>query len=107
MKMETIDTDTLRALVAAGSVRNVSLVGQPGGWVAVIHYGMTERVLAAARGNVRVFRTFETMLAWFRKIGIVQFTVDASNYDPDALKDERRRADASERMRRIMNTAKE
>ena len=100
MNANTIDHATLERLVEAGAVRGASIVGQPGGWGVVVQYGMTERVLAAKRGAVRIFRNFETMAKYLKNIGIVRYHVDASNFDPAALQVERSRADASERMRK-------
>lgn len=96
---ETIDHVTLERLVEAGAVRGANIVGQPGGWGVVIQYGMTERVLAAKRGAVRIFRKFETLVGYLRDIGIVRYQVDATNFDAGALKVERQRTDAAERMR--------
>jgi len=96
---DTIDHATLERLVEAGAVRGAHVVGQPGGWGVVVQYGMTERVLAARRGTVRVFRKFETLAGYLKGIGILQYQVDARGYDPVALKVERTRSDASQRMK--------
>ncbi len=96
---DTIDHATLSRLVEAGAVRGASIVGHPGGWGVVIQYGMTERALAAKRGAVRIFRKFETLVAYLKGIGIACYQVDATQFDPVALKTERTRTDASERMR--------
>lgn len=99
----TIDHITLERLVEAGAVHGASIVGQPGGWGVIIKYGMTdgmtERVLAAKRGAVRVFRKFETLVGYLKGVGITCYEVDASKFDPVALKTERKRVDASERMK--------
>jgi hypothetical protein len=95
----TIDHMTLELLVEAGAVHGASIVGQPGGWGVIIKYGMTERVLAAKRGAVRVFRKFETLVGYLKGVGITCYEVDASKFDPVALKTERKRVDASERMK--------
>ena len=41
--METITHPTLVQLVAAGAVRVVVAVGQPGGWTLLVRYGLAER----------------------------------------------------------------
>lgn len=102
---ETIDHATLARLVEAGAVRGANVVGQAGGWGVVIQYGMTERVLAAKRGAVRIFRKFETLAGYLRDIGIVRYQVDATQYDPTAQQGERRRGDAAERMKRAHEAA--
>jgi len=84
MATETIDQKTLSQLVEAGAVRAAHVVGQKGGWGVLFRYGMTERPLAAQRGNVRVFKRFETIVSYLREMGIVHFDVDATQYDPDA-----------------------
>lgn len=99
MTADTIDHLTLERLVEAGAVRGASIVGQPGGWGIVIQYGMTERALAAKRGAVRIFRKFETLVGYLKKIGIAKYQVDATHFDPVALKTERKRTDAAERMK--------
>jgi len=88
---DTIDHVTLERLVEAGAVRGASIVGQPGGWGVVIQYGMTERALAAKRGAIRIFRKFETLAAYLKDMGIVTYQVDASHFDPAALKTGRKR----------------
>lgn len=96
---DTIDHATLEHLVEAGAVRGANVIGQPGGWGVVIQYGMTERVLAAKRGTVRIFRKFETLVGYLKGIGIANYQVDASHFDPVALKTKRKRTDAAERMK--------
>ena len=44
--METITHPTLVQLVAAGAVRVVVAVGQPGGWTLLVRYGLVNRPLA-------------------------------------------------------------
>lgn len=105
MTANTIDHLTLERLVEAGAVRGASIVGQPGGWGVVIQYGMTERALAAKRGAVRIFRKFETLVGYLKKIGIAKYQVDATHFDPVALKTERKRTDAAERMKNAHEAA--
>ena len=102
---DTIDHVTLERLVEAGAVRGASIVGQAGGWGVVIQYGMTERALAAKRGAVRIFRKFETLVAYLKEIGIAKYQVDASHFDPVAGNTERRRTDAAERMKNAHEAA--
>lgn len=99
---DTVDHVTLQHLVEAGAVKGADVVGQPGGWGIVIKYGMTERALAARRGAIRIFSRFETLVNYLKSIGISQFNVNASNYDPA---DKRTRPDSSERMKRTFNAA--
>lgn len=96
---DTIDHSTLIHLVEAGAVRGADVIGQPGGWGVVVKYDMTERALAARRGAVRTFRKFETLVSYLKDLGIVQYSVNAADFDPQALKSKRARPDAAERMR--------
>jgi hypothetical protein len=102
---DTIDHVTLERLVEAGAVRGANIVGRPGGWGVVIQYGMIERVLAAKRGAVRNFRKFETLVSYLKGIGITNYQVDASHFDPVALKTDRKRTDAAERMKNAHEAA--
>ena len=95
----TIDHVTLERLVEAGAVRGAEVIGHAGGWGIVVQYGMTERALAARRGAVRSFRKFETLVSYLRDVGIVEYKVNAADYDPAALRATRARPDSSERMR--------
>lgn len=96
---DTIDHTTLARLVEAGAVRGADVVGHGSGWGVVVKYGMTERALAASRGAVRTFRKFETLVSYLKAMGISQYNVNAANFDPQLLKTNRVRPDASERMR--------
>lgn len=96
---ETIDHTTLARLVEAGAVRGADVIGHGGGWGIVIKYGRTQRALATRRGDVRTFRKFETLVSYLKELGISQYSVNATDFDPQALKTSRVRPDASERMR--------
>lgn len=96
---ETIDHVTLSRLVEANAVRGASIVGQAGGWGVVIQYGMTERALAAKRGSVRIFRKFETLVGYLKNIGVAKYQVDATEFNPGALKLTRRSEVATARMK--------
>lgn len=99
----TIDHSTLEHLAQAGAVHGASIIGQPGGWSVVVQYGAVERALAAKRGAVRVFRKFETLVAYLLGLGISAYRVDASQFDAAAPKVAR--LDASERMTRAHEAA--
>lgn len=96
--LDTIDHATLTRLVEADAVSDASIIGQPGGWGIVIKYGITERALAAKRGSIRIFRKFETLVGYLKAIGLVKYQVDATGFDPTALKSTRRSEVASARM---------
>jgi len=96
---ETIDHVTLSRLVEANVVNGANIIGQPGGWGVVIKYGMAERALAAKRGSVRIFRKFETLVGYLKGIGVTKYQVDATGFDPVALKITHRGEIASIRMK--------
>ena len=96
---ETIDHVTLSRLVEANAVHGANIIGQPGGWGVVIKYGMTERALAAKRGSVRIFSKFETLVGYLKGIGVDKYQVDATGFDPVALKLTNRGKVASDRMK--------
>ena len=97
---ETIDHVTLSRLVEANAVNGANIIGQPGGWGVVIKYGMAERALAAKHGSVRIFRKFETLVGYLKGIGVTKYQVDATGFDPGALKITHRGEIASNRMKR-------
>ncbi len=100
---ETIDHATLEHLAGAGAIRGASVVGQPGGWGVVFQYGTTERTLAVKRGQVRIFKKFDTLAVYLRKIGIETFKTDTKQFDPTVT--HVKRADTSERMRKAHEAA--
>lgn len=97
---ESIDHVSLSRLVEAQAVRGADVVGQPGGWGIVIKYGMVERPLVTRNGGLRIFKRFETLVAYLKDIGIVKYMVDAANFDPEAVKNTVVRPDASSRLKR-------
>jgi hypothetical protein len=99
MPCDTIDHLTLARLVEANAVNGANIIGQAGGWGVVIQYGVTERTLAAKRGSFRVFRKFETLVSYLKEIGVAKYQVDATDFDPVALKLTRNNAGAGTRMK--------
>jgi hypothetical protein len=87
MATQTIDHNMLARLIDAGTECGARIVGQSGGWTVRVLYGAAEQTLTAQRTRqVRLFRKMDTLVAYLKDIGIVRFTVDASNYDPDGAK---------------------
>ncbi len=103
---DTIDHNTLTHLAEAGAVRRADVIGQPGGWGVIIKYGATERMLAARRGAVRIFKKFDTLVGYLKDMGIAEYRVDAANYAPSSgLTAPRSRPDAAERLKRAHEAA--
>jgi hypothetical protein len=102
---DTIDHNTLAHLAQAGAIHGADVFGQPGGWGVTIQYGVTERTLAARRGAIRVFKRFETLVAYLKELGIAEYRVNATNYDPIAIKTGQTRPDAAARLKRAHEAA--
>lgn len=105
MRTETIDHNTLSKLVEAGAIRGAHVVGQEGGWSVFVKYGMYEKPLSADRKHdVRLFKRFETLVSYLRRIGIVKFDVDAVNFDAEKV-ERTKRPDRSEALKKAHEAA--
>ena len=103
MADDKISQTTLITLVEADAIRSASVVGEASGFYIAVKYGETEKVLAARTGNVRFFRSMDTVVEYLRKtIGLGRFNVDMANYDPVQMKDAgRKRPDRKEAMMNV------
>lgn len=103
MADDKISQTTLITLVEADAIRSASVVGEASGFYIAVKYGETEKVLAARTGNVRFFRSMDTVIDYLRKtIGIGRFNVDMVNYDPAEMKEAgRKRPDRKEAMKKV------
>ncbi len=80
MAIKTIDHDALVALSDTGIDWRAHVVSQDGGWTILVKHGTTEHALAMLPGRpVRVFRKFDTLVAYLKKFGITRFDVDAGD----------------------------
>ncbi|GLS19042.1 hypothetical protein GCM10007874_20590 [Labrys miyagiensis] len=105
MTAQTIDHATLSTLVEAGMVRNAHVVGRPEGWSIQVRYGQNQRTLIAQRGrHARVFRRLDTLVSYLKDVGIAEFDVDATAYEPDSAKAPTR-PDRSEALRKAHEAA--
>src|SRR5436190_16010562 len=96
----TIDHRTLRSLVNAGTSVGAEVVGRAGTWGVVIIYGRASQTLAAARGEPRTFRHFETLAGYLKDVGITDVRVNLAEYEPGAKGPASKRSvAAAERMR--------
>ena len=105
---KTIDHGTLRRLVAAGAPIGAEVVGNADGWGVVINYGRARQTLAATRGTPRTFRQFETLAGYLKELGIVEYRVNTSDFEPGtatARPNDKRSAAASERMKHAHQAA--
>lgn len=103
MAEDKISQTTLKTLVEADAIHSASVVGEASGFYIAVKYGETEKVLTARAGNVRFFRSMDTVVDYLRKtIGIGRFNVDMANYDPEQMKDTgRKRPDRKEAMMKV------
>lgn len=106
---KTIDHGTLRRLVDAGAHVGAEVVGSGGSWGIVINYGRTSQTLAATRGRPKTFRQFETLAGYLKELGIVEYRVNAAEFEPcggtQKEAPDRRSVTASERMKRVHEAA--
>ena len=58
--LQPIKLESLRELVAAGSIKSVTILGQKGGYAVVASIGMQQRTLGTKFGEVRMFGSTDT-----------------------------------------------
>lgn len=85
MSDSTIREPALRELVAAGSDVRLCLVGRMGGFALEVRRESYQRRLVSARGTLRVFG-LDGAISFLRGIGVGQFEVDASSYEPGRIR---------------------
>ena len=71
---------TLRELIEAGSIMSTAAVGQRGGFCVSVLCGNKKRVLANARGSIRLFANLTSLATYLRKLGVSAFEVDTRQY---------------------------
>jgi len=98
----TIDTATARRMAEAGTIRGVSIVGNPGGWCVIIKTGALEKPLGSTKADrPRMWRSLDTLVAYLRKeFSILRIdSLDGTHHsDTDITRPTR--PDASLRMKR-------
>lgn len=82
----TVKFDVLRELVAAGSVRSATLVGQRGGYAVSIRTGRQQRLLANKAGAVRLFARLDTAAKELRELGLTEFAVNVAEFESGRLR---------------------
>lgn len=77
----TIETGAAKELVAAGSVREVSLIAAGAVWVIALQVRMEQRLIRAQRGNERRFKTADAALRFcYDELGLSHVTVHMAHY---------------------------
>ncbi|TAM46053.1 MAG: hypothetical protein EPN61_05605 [Burkholderiaceae bacterium] len=104
---QTIDTATARRMAEAGTIRGVSIIGQPGGWSVMLKTGIHEKPLGGQKTDKpRTWRSLDTLTEYLRKdLSIVRIdSVDATHH---SSVDVHRpgRPDAAARMKRAHEAA--
>lgn len=95
---EVIREATLRELIEAGSIASTAAVGQHGGFFVSIQCGKQKRVLANARGDIRMFANLTNLATYLRRLGVSGFAVDTRQYAAGRVR--RPRPDRAEALRR-------
>lgn len=104
---QTIDTATARRMAEAGTIKGVSIVGQPGGWSVLVKTGALEKPLGGQKTDKpRTWRSLDTLTDYLRKdLSIVHIDgIDATHHvNADAQRSSR--PDAAARMKRAHEAA--
>jgi hypothetical protein len=95
----------LRELVDSGAKIGAEVVGTDEGWSIVIRRGRSERPLTASRGELRVFRKFETLAGYLKTLGLTDLHVQTTGYQPGGRPPDSRSVTASRRMRAAHDAA--
>jgi len=77
---QMIKEQTLRELVASGSVCSSVAIGCSGGFTFSVRCGDAWRVLGSTRGTVRIFANLTSMAIYLRGLGVARFEVDSAHY---------------------------
>lgn len=104
---QTIDTATARRMAQAGTIRGVSIIGQPGGWSVMLKTGIHEKPLGAQKTDKpRTWRSLDTLTEYLRKdLSIVRIdSVDATHHSSVDVH-RSGRPDAAARMKRAHEAA--
>jgi hypothetical protein len=82
--MERINPQTFKAMLAAGTVQEITVVSLGDGFNVLIKIGKIKSPLATFRGNVRTFKNIQTVLSYLHDVGVTRFDVDIRDYVPKA-----------------------
>lgn len=77
---EAIGPKLFQQLVKSGAVKKVTVHADGFDFVVFVHFGTSTLPLATFRGNVRNFKTIQTVLTYLHEMGVPRFEVDATNY---------------------------
>jgi hypothetical protein len=83
---QPIKLESLRELVAAGSVKSATILGQKGGYAVLASVGLQQRPLGTKYGEVRTFASTDTAVKALREVGLSQFNLDVTHYEQGRLR---------------------
>lgn len=83
---ETIKEALLRELSKSAVTLNAIVKGENQGFSISVRIGEQKRVLETARGQARRFASLDTAASFIKDVGIPQFEVDMSGYQPGRLR---------------------
>ena len=83
---QPVKLESLRELVAAGSVTSATILGQKGGYAVLASIGTQQRPLGTKSGGVRMFGSADTAVKVMRDLGVYQFKVDITHFEAGRLR---------------------
>lgn len=83
---QSIKAQLLRELVGATENVGATAIGTQGGFKLLFSIGQVTRTLVSSRGGTRFFASLDTAAAFCREVGVNEFEVDLSNYEPGRLR---------------------
>ncbi len=75
-----IQEQTLRTLIAAGSVSELTAQRSNGGWVLMLRVGTVDTPLELQRGGAREFKSLDVLASLVESIGLASFSVSFAKY---------------------------
>lgn len=104
---QTIDTTTARRMAEAGTLRGVSIIGQPGGWSVMLKTGMLEKPLGGTKADrPRIWRSLDTLTAYLKKdLRVVRIDGIDTTHHREADVNRPGRPDSAARLKRAHEAA--
>ncbi|HUB88422.1 MAG TPA: hypothetical protein VMA74_01690 [Dyella sp.] len=84
--LQPIKLETLRELVAAGTVKSATILGKSGGYAVLTSVGAQQRPLGTKYGTTRMFSTIDTAVRVMRELGVQRFQLDVTNFEEGRLR---------------------
>jgi len=75
-ELDSIDESTLRALLAADSIREVVIVRHEGAYAVKVKFGNKDVYLSSRRNEIRTYKSLDTIAKQFREMGRLIITLD-------------------------------